>query len=92
MTPNEDLIYRIHRKYLMKTESAEIQFDGVSHGTFTVCLAYNKHFENSECQTISDYETAIFNVVTCILPNEKCDPAYFKVYLEKSLVKCIGKN
>lgn len=67
----------------------KIQFDGVSHGTFTVCMAYNSNFEQSECKTNSDHQTAVFDVITCD-EQKNCDTVYFKITVEQSLVKCIG--
>lgn len=90
LTPNEEIIYRINPYYLTGGDRVQIQFDGFSHGTFTVCMAYNKHFEQSECQTNSDYQTIVFDVITCEDQNA-CDTVYLKISVEQSSVKCIGK-
>lgn len=67
-----------------------IQFDGVSHGTFTICRSMNENFHNSICKTISDYENTIFYLPPCKIHAE-CLAIFFKVSLDKSLVKCFGK-
>lgn len=90
LTPNEDLIYRISPYYLIGMTHGRIQFDGVSHGTFTICRSTNGTFDNSRCKTISDYENAIFYLPPCEIHAE-CSAIFFKVSLENSLVKCFGK-
>lgn len=89
VTPNEDAVYRIHPYYLTGGDRVKIQFDGMSHGTFTICMAYNANFEHSECQTNSGHQTVVFDVITCE-EQDACEPVYFRISVEQSLVKCIG--
>lgn len=76
---------------MIGAEKIQIQFDGVSHGTFTVCMADNRNFDASECKTITDYETALFYIIPCERRDE-CPATFFRVSLEKSLVRCHGSN
>lgn len=91
LTPDEDLVYRINPYYLTSGDRVQIQFDGFSHGTFTVCMAYNAQFERNECQTNSEHNTIVFDVITCE-EQYACETVYFKISVEQSLVKCIGTN
>lgn len=55
-------------------------------------MSRNEHkFENSDCQTVADLNIAGFFLDKPCTVSLVCDPVYFTVTMDNSLVKCSGR-
>lgn len=90
VSPGEDLIFRVNPYYLLYTNDIQIQFDGSDYGTFVVCMARDRNFNNADCQTVSGYEAITFYLFDPCNAVDDCHAAYFRISVDTSLVKCLG--
>lgn len=90
VSPDDDLIYRVSPYYLIGTKDIQIQFDGIDYGTVVVCMARNRKFHDADCQTFSGYQTISFYLFDACDSENDCGAVYFRISVERSLVKCLG--
>lgn len=90
VSPDDELIYRVSPYYLIGTKDIQIQFDGIDSGTVVVCMARNRNFQDADCQTVAGYAKISFYLFDACDTGNDCRAVYFRIAVERSLVKCLG--
>lgn len=91
VSPDEDLLFRVSPYYLLDMTDIQIQFNGIDDGSFVVCMARNRDFNDDvDCQTVSGYETISFYFIVPCESKNVCRAIYFRISVDSSLVKCLG--
>ena len=87
----EEMRYRISSFYLLGSPELSVMFQGTGYGDFTVCMSRNHDMISKECKSVTDMDSAWFNITEpCSDQNamDGCSSVYFSLQVDATYIRC----